>query len=156
MRILVSYAVQWVLLLLVPDTYEKLQAILSTESPEHQAVILERMIKCNHPSLSEGFRSRLINLFGYLLQHLQDTAVSTEVCDVLSSELLAFHWHKASLNLNSKLLYLKSVEKTISTYIQPFCLQKQTLSKLSGLNRWFVSNVHKNIIMFLCTHIIPY
>jgi len=81
-QILVSYAVQWVLLLLVPDTYEKLQAILSAESPEHQAVILERMIKCNHPSLGEGFKSELVNLFGFLLQHLQDTAVSTEVCDV--------------------------------------------------------------------------
>jgi nucleolar protein 14 len=71
-----------VLHLLVPDTYEKLQAMLSVESPEHQAVILERMIKCNHPSLGEGFKSKLVNLFGFLLQHLQDTAISTEVCDV--------------------------------------------------------------------------
>jgi nucleolar protein 14 len=42
-------------------------------------VILERMIKCNHPSLGEGFKDKLAKLFGFLLQHLQDTAVSTEV-----------------------------------------------------------------------------
>ena len=63
--------------------YEKLEAKLSTESPE--AVILEQMIKCNHPSLGEGFKSKLVNMFGFLLQHLQDTAVSTEVCDDVSS-----------------------------------------------------------------------
>jgi nucleolar protein 14 len=81
---------------LVPDTYEKLQAMLDAESPERQAVILERMIKCNHPSLGEGFKNKLIKLFGFLLQHLQDTAVSTEVCDCLSSEFLVFHSYKAS------------------------------------------------------------
>lgn len=66
--------------LLVPDTYEELHAVLFVQSPGHQAVILERMIKCNHPSLGEGFKVKLANLFGFLLQHLQDTAVSTEVC----------------------------------------------------------------------------
>ncbi|XP_023701640.1 nucleolar protein 14 [Cryptotermes secundus] len=62
----------------VPDTYEELHAVLFVQSPGHQAVILERMIKCNHPSLGEGFKVKLANLFGFLLQHLQDTAVSTE------------------------------------------------------------------------------
>ncbi|XP_021939078.1 nucleolar protein 14 homolog [Zootermopsis nevadensis] len=62
----------------VPDTYEELQAVLCVQSPHHQAVILERMMKCNHPSLGEGMKDRLTNLFGFLLQHLQDTAVSTE------------------------------------------------------------------------------
>ncbi|KAJ4450939.1 hypothetical protein ANN_02374 [Periplaneta americana] len=64
-----------------PDTYEELQSLLESQSPDHQAVILERMIKCNHPSLGEGFKDKLANLFGFLMQHLQDTAVSTKTDD---------------------------------------------------------------------------
>jgi nucleolar protein 14 len=64
--------------------------MLCIQSPDHQAVILERMIKCNHPSLGEGFKVKLANLFGFLLQHLQDTAISTEVC--CDCSLLSFRF----------------------------------------------------------------
>ncbi|KAJ9577288.1 hypothetical protein L9F63_006127 [Diploptera punctata] len=60
----------------IPSTYEELQTLLKVHSYTEQAVILERMIKCNHPSLGEGYKDKLSTLFAFLLQHLQDTAIS--------------------------------------------------------------------------------
>lgn len=41
-----------------------------------QAVIIERMIKCSHPSLKEGNRQKLETLFTFILQRLNDTEYS--------------------------------------------------------------------------------
>lgn len=56
----------------VPDTYEEFEAMCAGREPEYQAVVVERMVKSNHPSLPDGSRQKLINLFTYCLQHLQD------------------------------------------------------------------------------------
>ncbi|XP_063239543.1 nucleolar protein 14 homolog isoform X2 [Bacillus rossius redtenbacheri] len=62
----------------VPDSYEGLQGLLAGRGPEHQAVIVERMVKCSHPSLAEGNKEKLGTLFAYLLQHLDDVATSQD------------------------------------------------------------------------------
>lgn len=69
-----------IFLLLVPDSYDELQTLLEPHNPEYQSVILERMIKCNHPSLGEQNKMKLQNLFAYLLQFLHDTA-SSDMCN---------------------------------------------------------------------------
>lgn len=48
------------------------KVILENQPPAYQHVIIERIIKCNHPSLGDGNKEKLGNLFAYLLQHLND------------------------------------------------------------------------------------
>nr|XP_023023933.1 nucleolar protein 14 homolog [Leptinotarsa decemlineata] len=56
----------------LPDSYESLLKLFENQPSTHQSVILERIIKCNHPSLSEGNKDNLGLLFAYLLQYLND------------------------------------------------------------------------------------
>ncbi|KAJ8941562.1 hypothetical protein NQ318_011521 [Aromia moschata] len=56
----------------LPDSYEHLHKLFENQSSVHQSVIIERMIKCNHPSLSEGNKDNLGLLFAYMLQYLND------------------------------------------------------------------------------------
>ncbi|EFA10489.1 nucleolar protein 14 homolog [Tribolium castaneum] len=58
----------------LPDSYEALQQLLDDKSSRQQATILERMVKCNHPSLAEKNKNGLGTLFVYLLQYLNDCA----------------------------------------------------------------------------------
>ncbi|KAG8227190.1 hypothetical protein J437_LFUL003396 [Ladona fulva] len=62
----------------VPDTSDGLADIMKGLSPDHQAVVLERMIKCTHPSLKSGNKERLESLFGLLVQHLHDCAWASD------------------------------------------------------------------------------
>lgn len=57
-----------------PDNYEGLNALLQDENGERLYVILERLIKCNHPSLGEKNKENLNLLFAYLLQFINDLA----------------------------------------------------------------------------------
>ncbi|KAK4875209.1 hypothetical protein RN001_011631 [Aquatica leii] len=56
----------------LPESYSDLQEVLKNRSPEYHSVILERMIKCNHPSLAESNKEKLGLLFVYLLQYIDD------------------------------------------------------------------------------------
>lgn len=62
----------------VPSTYEELQIVLAGRSPEYQGVIVERMIKCTHPSLASGNKEKLAHLFTLLMQHLHDAGTAEE------------------------------------------------------------------------------
>ncbi|XP_024936270.1 nucleolar protein 14 homolog isoform X2 [Cephus cinctus] len=66
-----------------PDTFEELQELLEDRLPDYQSVIVERIIKCNHPSLGEGNNEKLANLFAYLLQHLNDCALGETIEDLV-------------------------------------------------------------------------
>ncbi|XP_063780458.1 nucleolar protein 14 [Pseudophryne corroboree] len=57
-----------------PESYESFQSLLSGKSAEEQLVILERIQKCNHPSLAEGNKTKLQKLFGFLLDYIMDLA----------------------------------------------------------------------------------
>ncbi|XP_071441458.1 nucleolar protein 14 homolog [Hetaerina americana] len=56
----------------VPNAYDDFQDLMKDRSPEHQSVVLERMIKCTHPSLKSGNKELLEALFVYILQHIND------------------------------------------------------------------------------------
>lgn len=62
----------------VPSTYEELQMLLAGRSPEHQGVVVERIIKCTHPSLASGNKEKLSSLFSFLMQHLHDSGAADE------------------------------------------------------------------------------
>ncbi|XP_053314188.1 nucleolar protein 14 [Spea bombifrons] len=58
----------------VPESYQSFLSLLSGKPVEQQLVILERVQKCNHPSLAEGNKAKLEKLFGFLLDYITDLA----------------------------------------------------------------------------------
>ncbi|XP_007496879.1 nucleolar protein 14 [Monodelphis domestica] len=60
-----------------PDSYEELKSLLSGKSTEQQLVVIERIQKCNHPSLAVGNKAKLQKLFGFLLEYIGDLATMT-------------------------------------------------------------------------------
>lgn len=48
------------------------QELLEKQPPDYQFIIVERIIKCNHPKLKEGNKDKLGTLFAYLLQYVND------------------------------------------------------------------------------------
>lgn len=57
----------------LPESYDDLEFIFKDRNAEFQSVILERMIKCNHPKIVHENKPKMVTLFGYLLQHINDT-----------------------------------------------------------------------------------
>lgn len=57
----------------LPDSYEELEQLLKNRNAEFQSVIIERMIKCNHPNIMKENKERMVTLFAYILQHINDT-----------------------------------------------------------------------------------
>ncbi|KAJ8316910.1 hypothetical protein KUTeg_004814 [Tegillarca granosa] len=72
----------------VPDNYEELLDILHGHSDENQLIIIERMRKCHHPSLAEGNKEKLENLFSLLLQYYGDLALQEQPQFVRMEKLL--------------------------------------------------------------------
>uniref|UniRef100_A0AAR5P094 Nucleolar protein 14 n=2 Tax=Dendroctonus ponderosae TaxID=77166 RepID=A0AAR5P094_DENPD len=68
----------------LPDSYENFLETFKNQSAVHQKIILERMIKCNHPSLSQGNKDGLGHLFVYVLQYINDLFGNVEDSENLS------------------------------------------------------------------------
>ncbi|XP_069832494.1 nucleolar protein 14 [Dendropsophus ebraccatus] len=58
----------------VPESYEDFRSLLGEKSTDQQLTILERIQKCNHPSLAQGNKAKLEKLFGFLLDYITDLA----------------------------------------------------------------------------------
>ncbi|XP_055618841.1 nucleolar protein 14 homolog [Toxorhynchites rutilus septentrionalis] len=56
----------------IPRRYEDLAELLNTLSPDEQSIILERMIKSNNPKFSHEKKAKMIPLFAFVIQHLND------------------------------------------------------------------------------------
>ncbi|KAJ8917757.1 hypothetical protein NQ315_005208 [Exocentrus adspersus] len=88
----------------LPESYDCLQKLFENQSSKHQGIIIERMIKCNHPSLAEGNKESLGLLLAYLLQYVDD--LFDNLLDVKSvknnfeifSALVPQIYHLAQLN----------------------------------------------------------
>uniref|UniRef100_A0A8D0EQD9 NOP14 nucleolar protein n=1 Tax=Strix occidentalis caurina TaxID=311401 RepID=A0A8D0EQD9_STROC len=59
---------------LVPESYETFKSLLAGRTIEQQLIILERIQKCNHPSLAVGNKAKLEKLFGFLLEYIGELA----------------------------------------------------------------------------------
>ncbi|XP_059962702.1 nucleolar protein 14 [Mesoplodon densirostris] len=59
-----------------PESYEELKSLLLGRSMEEQLLVVERIQKCNHPSLAVGNKAKLEKLFGFLLEYVGDLATS--------------------------------------------------------------------------------
>ncbi|XP_028658093.2 nucleolar protein 14 [Erpetoichthys calabaricus] len=58
-----------------PETYSDLKSLLLRYSPEKQSLIIQRINKCNHPSLAVGNKAKLEKLFGFLFEYVGDLAI---------------------------------------------------------------------------------
>uniref|UniRef100_A0A8C0BVG8 NOP14 nucleolar protein n=1 Tax=Buteo japonicus TaxID=224669 RepID=A0A8C0BVG8_9AVES len=58
----------------VPESYETFKSLLAGRTIEQQLTILERIQKCNHPSLAVGNKAKLEKLFGFLLEYIGELA----------------------------------------------------------------------------------
>lgn len=56
----------------MPDSYEELTELLEPHPPGIQSIIIDRIIKTNHPRLLQVNRNKMIALFTYLLQYIND------------------------------------------------------------------------------------
>ncbi|XP_071982274.1 nucleolar protein 14 [Engystomops pustulosus] len=56
----------------VPESYEDFQSLLCDKPADQQLIVLERIQKCNHPSLADGNKAKLEKLFGFLLDYITD------------------------------------------------------------------------------------
>ncbi|KAM4854747.1 nucleolar protein 14 [Thomomys bottae] len=59
-----------------PESCEELKALLSGRSAAEQLLVVERIQKCNHPSLAAGNKAKLEKLFGFLLEYIGDLALN--------------------------------------------------------------------------------
>ncbi|KAL7853215.1 hypothetical protein AOLI_G00200590 [Acnodon oligacanthus] len=60
-----------------PESFGDLKALLDGHSAEKQRLIVERIQKCNHPSLAAGNKAKLEKLFGFLLEYVGELATRT-------------------------------------------------------------------------------
>ncbi|XP_078071316.1 nucleolar protein 14 [Mustelus asterias] len=58
----------------VPESYGELKALLTGQVIEKQCLIVERIQKCNHPSLAAGNKTKLEKLFGFLWEYVGELA----------------------------------------------------------------------------------
>ncbi|NXF09249.1 NOP14 protein, partial [Smithornis capensis] len=58
----------------VPESYETFKSLLAGKTIEQQLIVLERIQKCNHPSLAVGNKAKLEKLFGFLLEYIGELA----------------------------------------------------------------------------------
>ncbi|KAL5284101.1 NOP14 family protein [Megaselia abdita] len=56
----------------MPGKYEDFVKLVQNQSPSRQGIIIERVIKCNHPKLDGNNREKMLKLFTYLLQYIND------------------------------------------------------------------------------------
>lgn len=73
----------------IPTEYEDFEKLLKSYDLNYHSLIIERMIKCNHPGLKSDHKVNLDLLFTYLLQHIQDFA-SDDSIKVLPNFNLCF------------------------------------------------------------------
>ncbi|XP_036364777.1 nucleolar protein 14 isoform X2 [Octopus sinensis] len=63
----------------VPKSYEALKTELDGHSANDQITIIERIVKCNHPSLGDGNKAKLEKLFTFVLTFYMDVCKHQEV-----------------------------------------------------------------------------
>lgn len=62
----------------MPQQYEELLQMLTGKSTKIQDIIVERIIKTNHPQLLQVNRNKMLVLFAYLLQYINDLFTDIE------------------------------------------------------------------------------
>ncbi|ALC46296.1 l-3-07882 [Drosophila busckii] len=56
----------------MPKTYEDFTTLMAKYEPQKRSIVVERIIKCNHPKLEGVNREHVVKLYAFLLQYLKD------------------------------------------------------------------------------------
>lgn len=86
-----------------PDSFEELEELLENHNADYQSVIVDRIIKCNHPRLDSKNKEAMSNLFVYLLQYVNNcafvnTADSLIKCFDIFDRLCPYFYDLAHMN----------------------------------------------------------
>ncbi|CAD6994280.1 unnamed protein product [Ceratitis capitata] len=67
----------------IPSNYDEFHKLISKRKPIEQGVIIDRLIKCNHPKL-DGInnKEKMIKLFAYLLQYVNESFTDASQDDI--------------------------------------------------------------------------
>ncbi|MFH4980911.1 hypothetical protein AB6A40_007620 [Gnathostoma spinigerum] len=68
----------------MPRSYESFISLVKSSSAEEFESVVERLIKCYHPSLREGNKKRLSRLFLYVLRYFDDCSHTASATDKIS------------------------------------------------------------------------
>lgn len=115
------------------DSYEALRRLLHKHSPDHQAIILERMIKCNHPTVEPANKERMVYLFAFLLQYINDVAAEDPVlrCFTIVDRFTPFLYDLSHINpAETTRGFLEVIKEKQGDYKQ---MAKKTYPKLDSL-----------------------
>lgn len=87
----------------MPKTYEDFTELLSKHATAQKAIIIERIIKCNHPKLEGVNRENVVKLYSFLLQYLKDLFEDASEQDIrehfqLLSKLMPYLYELTQLN----------------------------------------------------------
>lgn len=87
----------------MPKTYEDFTELLSKHATAQKAIIIERIIKCNHPKLEGVNRENVVKLYSFLLQYLKDLFEDASEQDIrehfqLLSKLMPHLYELTQLN----------------------------------------------------------
>lgn len=66
----------------LPKNYEEFSKLLNEYKLQDQSIIVERLIKCNHPKLEGVNREKIVKLFAFLLQMLNEKFADASQEDV--------------------------------------------------------------------------
>lgn len=66
----------------LPDDYEKFLELLGNQSIKIQFTIVERIIKTNHPKLHFSNKNKMLKLFTFLLQYINDIFSSSDESNI--------------------------------------------------------------------------
>lgn len=67
-KVYFEYLLHFFIFTSAPTCLEELEDVLTGHSPSNQLTIIERMIKCHHPSLSDGNKAKLETLITCIYQ----------------------------------------------------------------------------------------
>ncbi|TGZ53716.1 Uncharacterized protein DBV15_06469 [Temnothorax longispinosus] len=66
-----------------PENFEQLEKLLEPYNADYHAVVVDRIIKCNHWTLDNRNREKMSNLFIYLLQYINNCACVENADDLV-------------------------------------------------------------------------
>lgn len=69
----------------MPSNYEELKKLLTNNTPDDQGILVERIIKCNHPKLEPKNQDKINKLFAFLLQYVNELFTDATTEDVTNS-----------------------------------------------------------------------
>ncbi|XP_025095317.1 nucleolar protein 14-like isoform X2 [Pomacea canaliculata] len=116
-----------------PENYEGLLSLLADLSIDQQLLVIERLYACHHPSLAEGNKQKLEQLFSQLLQYLMDSMAQedpVQLFDSMTATLYKLMKHNPDSGASAVLQLLLNRHEEF----QQICQRRSGRGKYMGLD----------------------